>query len=332
MNKLAVIISAALAMASTTAIADVYVGGKIGASWLDDACLDNTVCEENSNPTLGAYLGYQAYDWLALELGYDSLGDFTGAGLNDQHVDAITFAPKFNFSVSEALALYVKAGGAYVDYGSKDDFSYLGAAGIEWLANENASLRLEYQSLTDINNDIIRAMANTVTLGLSYKFGGGKTEPAPVVTPAPVKEEIEVQAEPVSEKSEPEAISTVTETVSAQHLAGSNFANDSAELSAQAVIQLDELVTFLTMHPQATVEITGHTDSVGTEKYNQAMSEKRAQAVADVLVEKGIDKSRVMVSGEGETNPIASNETSQGRQLNRRVEIIIPQFEYQIEK
>ena len=325
MKKLAVIISASLAMASASAMADVYLGGKVGASWLDDACVENNECERNGKPTLGAYLGYQAYDWLALELGYDSLGRFTGEGLNDQHVDAITLAPKINLNVSEALALYVKAGGAYVDYGNEDDFSYLGAAGIEWLANENASLRLEYQAITDINNDIVRAMANSVTLGLSYKFGGSKSEPAPVITPAPVVEEVQPIVEEVVEPK------IVTKLYPAQ-LSGNNFKHNSAEVTSEAVEQLERLAIFLRKNSQAKVEITGHTDSMGSAAYNQTMSEKRAQAVANVLVDKGIDASRITASGQGENSPIASNETKEGRQQNRRVDIVVPEFEYQVEE
>ncbi|MFV0449065.1 MAG: OmpA family protein [Vibrio sp.] len=324
MNKLAAIISLSLAVTSTAAVSDVYVGGKIGVSWLDDACLSGGVCDEKtSNPTLGAYLGYQANDWLSLELGYDYLDKFTGAGLNDERVDAITLAPRVSLPVSEALALYVKAGGAYVDYGSKDDFSYLGAAGIEWLADDNVSLRLEYQAITDINNDIVRAMANTVTLGLSYKFGSSKTDPVPVA--------VEPVAPDVIEVAEPE-VTVVTKSYPDQHLSGNNFAHNSAEISSQAAKQLDELATFLNANPQAKVEITGHTDSLGSAEYNQAMSEKRAIAVADVLFKNGIDESRMIISGQGESNPIASNETKEGRQQNRRVDIVVPAFEYQVEE
>ncbi len=335
MNKLAAIVSLSLAVSSTAAVSDVYVGGKIGASWLNDACLVDAVCEKNSNPTLGAYLGYQANDWLSLELGYDYLGKFTGAGLDDERVDAITLAPRVSLPVSEALALYVKAGGAYVDYGSKDDFSYLGAAGIEWLASDTASLRLEYQALTDINNDIVRAFGNTVTLGLSYKFGGSKGD----LVPAPIAvESVEpVESQPQPQPAEPDVIEVlepkvVTKSYPDQHLSGDNFANNSAEISSEVAEQLDKLATFLSDNPHAKVEITGHTDSVGSAKYNQTMSEKRAKAVADVLVAKGVDKSRIMTSGQGESNPIASNETREGRQQNRRVDIVVPEFEYQVEE
>jgi outer membrane protein OmpA-like peptidoglycan-associated protein len=70
--------------------------------------------------------------------------------------------------------------------------------------------------------------------------------------------------------------------------------------------------------------IEGHTDSVGSDVYNQTLSEKRAQTVADYLMAAGVSRSSVLsVQGLGETRPLASNDTEDGRQRNRRVEIII---------
>ena len=69
------------------------------------------------------------------------------------------------------------------------------------------------------------------------------------------------------------------------------------------------------------IDVIGHTDSDGTEEYNQALSERRAQSVKDYLVSEGVDASIIDVSGQGELNPIASNATKEGRAQNRRVDI-----------
>lgn len=83
---------------------------------------------------------------------------------------------------------------------------------------------------------------------------------------------------------------------------------------------IQSLVDFMTEHPDSTVVIEGHTDSVGTDDYNQELSNNRAQAVVSVLVNQyGIDPKRVSGVGYGESRPIASNETAMGRQQNRRV-------------
>jgi OOP family OmpA-OmpF porin len=71
------------------------------------------------------------------------------------------------------------------------------------------------------------------------------------------------------------------------------------------------------------VEVAGHTDSVGSEEYNQGLSERRANTVRDYLASKGINASRLTARGYGEGRPVASNDTSEGRQENRRVELVV---------
>lgn len=88
-------------------MAEVYVGGKVGKSWLDDACLAGQSCEDDDQ-VVGAFLGYQANKWLSLEAGYDYLGKFTAAGLNDEKVQAVTLAPKLSIPLTEALRCTVK--------------------------------------------------------------------------------------------------------------------------------------------------------------------------------------------------------------------------------
>ena len=84
---------------------------------------------------------------------------------------------------------------------------------------------------------------------------------------------------------------------------------------------LDRLVDFLKENPDRGADLEGHTDSIGTEKYNQGLSERRAGAVRDYLVKKGVDSKRLTTRGFGESKPIADNKTKDGRAKNRRVEI-----------
>jgi len=101
------------------------------------------------------------------------------------------------------------------------------------------------------------------------------------------------------------------------------FAFDKANLKSGARRNLEPLVTFLRENPKRDVLIEGHTDSIGPEAYNQRLSQRRAQAVADFLMRKGIDPGRITTRGYGEAYPVASNETDAGRQQNRRVEVVI---------
>jgi OOP family OmpA-OmpF porin len=130
--------------------------------------------------------------------------------------------------------------------------------------------------------------------------------PEPVAAPAPAEiAAIEPQREPIniSEK------------------AGFNF--DQAVLRAEDKQRLDAAVAQMKTLPEdATIQITGYTDSVGTEEYNRDLSMRRAQAAQEYLVSNGVDQKRIVLSGMGESNPIASNDTADGRAMNRRVEVV----------
>lgn len=101
------------------------------------------------------------------------------------------------------------------------------------------------------------------------------------------------------------------------------FDTGRAELSPGAARNLDGLVQFLNEHPDRRIEIDGYTDSVGTDGYNQDLSQRRADTVKSTLVGRGIDPARIVSKGYGKEFPLASNSDSAGRQQNRRVEVII---------
>ncbi len=101
------------------------------------------------------------------------------------------------------------------------------------------------------------------------------------------------------------------------------FETGSSTLSSGAGRNMDRLVQFLTDHPERMVQIDGFTDSVGTDSYNQDLSQHRADAVRYQLVSRGISSTRIGTQGYGKAYPVASNSESSGRQLNRRVEVVI---------
>ncbi|HQU58026.1 MAG: OmpA family protein [Phaeodactylibacter sp.] len=101
------------------------------------------------------------------------------------------------------------------------------------------------------------------------------------------------------------------------------FATGSDELLPPSYPELDALAGFLKSHPAARALIAGHTDDVGDEAANVALSERRARAVGAYLAGKGIDTTRLSFKGFGESQPIASNDTPEGRQQNRRVECVL---------
>lgn len=100
------------------------------------------------------------------------------------------------------------------------------------------------------------------------------------------------------------------------------FDFDKDTLRPDAVAILDEAVAILQKYPQLRVEVAGHTDSIGTEQYNQGLSERRAKAVYNYLTGKGIDAGRLVgPNGFGESRPIDTNDTKEGRARNRRTEL-----------
>ncbi|MFA6687126.1 MAG: OmpA family protein [Desulfuromonas sp.] len=101
------------------------------------------------------------------------------------------------------------------------------------------------------------------------------------------------------------------------------FDTNKSELRSGAQFTIEKIAAFLTEYPQRKALIEGFTDSTGTVEYNLNLSERRASAVRDALKEKGIDSRRLVIRGYGVEFPVASNKTAEGRQLNRRVEVII---------
>jgi len=101
------------------------------------------------------------------------------------------------------------------------------------------------------------------------------------------------------------------------------FATNSTSVSGTSQNELLTVANSLNRYPNTTVNVIGHTDNVGDAAFNQDLSERRARAVANILLNGGVASSRVRAIGAGENQPIASNLNASGRQMNRRVEIII---------
>lgn len=101
------------------------------------------------------------------------------------------------------------------------------------------------------------------------------------------------------------------------------FATDQARLNPEGQRTVQKLAQVLTQNPQRTVLIEGFTDSTGSSAHNQALSERRADSVQLGLLEQGIARNRIAIHGYGEAHPVAGNESTTDRQLNRRVEIVL---------
>ena len=101
------------------------------------------------------------------------------------------------------------------------------------------------------------------------------------------------------------------------------FASDSAQLNPKLHVALNELAASLQQNPAETVQIVGYTDSTGGDSINYPLSQNRAQSVEGYLVSRGVQPQRITTQGLGSQNPVASNDTVEGRALNRRVEVFV---------
>lgn len=175
-----------------------------------------------------------------------------------------------------------------------------------------------------------------LSAGLSFDFGGQEPPPPPPpkeepAAPPPPPPNPDLDGDGVLNEHDkcpntrPGAVVDLDgcEVEAVIELDGVHFDFDKATLRPDAKAILNEAAALLAKHERVVVEVAGHTDSTGPEDYNQGLSERRAQAVQDYLVEKGVRASRLSSKGYGESMPVASNDTKEGRAENRRVELIV---------
>lgn len=277
--------------------------------------------------------GYQFNKNFAIEGGYFNLGEFDFAAtvlpntingiieIEGINLDLVGFLP-----ISEKLSFFARAGVNYAE--TEDNFSSTGlapliinkaserdtngkfGAGLQYDFNEALAMRFEAERYR-INDGVGNTdNADLISLGLVYRFGvQPKPQPVAVVAPAP---------EPA-----PRAPRFEKHTFSATEL----FAFDSSELRMPQP-KLDKIAQVLAADSEINqIVITGHTDRIGAEDYNQKLSERRAVAVKNYLVNKGIKPDRLKAEGKGEANPVVDcNDTNRTAlitclQPNRRVEV-----------
>jgi len=131
------------------------------------------------------------------------------------------------------------------------------------------------------------------------------------------------QAEEMENDIEGAKIERVGEGIKITFDSGILFTTNSSTLEPQAKTNISKLAVILNKYPDTNILVTGHTDSDGTEQYNQTLSEQRAKSVSDYTMGQGVNSSRLSIIGLGESEPVTTNETVDGKQLNRRVEIAI---------
>jgi outer membrane protein OmpA-like peptidoglycan-associated protein len=174
------------------------------------------------------------------------------------------------------------------------------------------------------------AAAGAVLGGVIGNNAGGSTAKGAIIgavvggtAGALIGQRMDRQAAELEDDLQNASVERVGEGIQVTFDSGLLFDFDSAELRAQARANLADLAASLSEFPETEVLVVGHTDSQGTDAYNQTLSERRAESAKLYLVRQGIAPSRVEAMGRGETEPVATNDTEAGRQENRRVEVAI---------
>ena len=320
-----------------------FVAPFIGYAWLDS----NRLLDDGAY--WGASLGkHLSEDWSAQISGYT--GDYDNNGQKDPSwtwpasfdatISGVSLDLMRVFSRSNKISPYVLGGLGYQNdnyEGLKGDADVTAALGLglmwDLYRNEDGSrtvqLRPEIRQRWDFaTGDTYGDTLVQVGLGL----GWGAPRPAPVVAepppppppPAPPAKCGDEDGDGVCDADDKCPGTPAGTTVDKVGCPCSQelkvlFDFDKSELRPESITELERVVKFMNDVPFATAKIDGHTDSVGTEAYNLALSDRRAKAVFDYLSSRGVDPSRLKSQGFGEANPIAPNDTAEGRQLNRRV-------------
>ncbi|MBS1576480.1 MAG: OmpA family protein [Bacteroidetes bacterium] len=143
------------------------------------------------------------------------------------------------------------------------------------------------------------------------------------VTGAVIGRKMDKQAEEIKKQVPDASVERVGEGIVVEFNSKILFGFDKSDISNTAEGNLNDLVTILNKYPDTDIEIQGHTDDVGTDEYNQGLSERRAAAVASYIKAKGISGSRISTKGYGESAPKYPNDTDANRAQNRRVDFLI---------
>lgn len=323
MKKTAIAIAVALAGFATVAQAAPkdntwYAGAKLGWSqYHDTGFIHNDGPTHENQLGAGAFGGYQVNPYVGFEMGYDWLGrmPYKGDNINGAYkAQGVQLTAKLGYPITDDLDVYTRLGGMVWRADTKSNVpggpstkdhdtgvSPVFAGGIEYAITPEIATRLEYQWTNNIGS-----------VGVSYRFG--QQEAAPVVAPAPAPAP-EVQTKHFTLKSDV------------------LFNFNKSTLKPEGQQALDQLYSQLSnLDPKdGSVVVLGFTDRIGSDAYNQGLSEKRAQSVVDYLISKGIPSDKISARGMGESNPVTGNTCDNVKPRAALIDCLAPDRRVEIE-
>ncbi|WP_079201795.1 OmpA family protein [Pseudomonas sp. CC6-YY-74] len=309
-NTLGVVIGSMLASSSLSVLAQGQGAVEV-EGFAKKEMFDSARDFKNNGNLFGGSIGYYLTDDVELRLGYDEVHNARGEdGRNIKGSNTALDALYHFNNTGDALRPYVSAGFSDQSIGQSgrggrngSTFANIGG-GAKYFITENLYARAGVEAQYNIDQGDTEWAPS---IGVGMNFGGG-SKPVQVAEAAP-----EPMAEPAPVVEEPAQVVRVELDV--------KFDFDKAQVKEESYGDIKNLADFMNQYPQTNTTVEGHTDSVGTDTYNQKLSEKRASAVREVLVNQyGVEGQRVNAAGYGETQPVADNATESGRAINRRVE------------
>ncbi|MDD0843606.1 OmpA family protein [Pseudomonas sp. Gutcm_11s] len=309
-NTLGAVIGSLVAATSLNVLAQgqgaVEVEGFVKKQYFDEAR-----DFKNDGNLFGGSIGYFLTDDVELRLGYDEVHNARAEDGRNIRGSNTALDALYHFNApGDTIRPYVSAGFSDQSIGQNgrsgrngSTFANLGG-GAKLYFTENFYARAGVEAQYNIDQGDTEWAPS---IGIGLNFGGG-SKPAPVVA--------EPVAEPVAEVAPtPEPAETVRVELDVK------FDFDKSKVKEESYGDIKNLADFMNQYPQTNTTVEGHTDSVGTDAYNQKLSERRANAVREVLVNQyGVGAERVGSVGYGESRPVADNATEAGRAVNRRVE------------
>jgi len=314
-NTLGLAIGSLIAATSVGALAQGQGAVEGEAFW--GKTWNHSVDSYQNGRTPGVSIGYFLTDDVSVNLTYRK-DEYTrsDADTGNQRIRGDHFGLKSQYhfgQVGDMFRPYVEGG---VSHGSmsnvvadghsgRDGSTYLTTgAGVKMYITDNLYARAGGEADYKLDNGRWDYQA-LIGLGVNFGGSGGKVAPAPAPAPEPAPA-------PVAESAPaPEVVKVQLDV---------KFDFNKATVKPNSYGDVKSLADFMKQYPKTTTQVSGHTDNVGPDAYNQKLSQKRADAVKQVLVKDGVRADRITSVGYGKTRPVADNATEAGRAMNRRVE------------
>ncbi len=317
-----------------------------GLQWMN---FDDSL-ELNNDAGYFLGLGYDITDRISLELStFDLDPDISGG--SDIDVDHYKLDLVYNLDLKlGALDTFVVFGVGNTNFQGENDSLWDLGAGVKYKLSDNLTWRTAFQSFRFLGRDLEDSDYG-VGMSLVHRLGGKKPRSAVAATAAPASpatgsagQRPATQAPVAVLDADRDGIPDgrdncpdtprnyavdadgcpipIEEVARVELLV--NFDFDRSEVKPEYFSEIEEVTDFMHQYPDMVVELEGHTDSRGAEQYNLGLSDRRANAVREVMIDRfNVQASRISASGFGESQPVASNDTDSGRAQNRRVVTVI---------